>query len=462
MNKKLIFYIFLAISPMWLLAAPDTQETSKTVDLKQPYSSNTMLYSQELLIKAYALIGYKVNWLNIASSKELELVNIGKLAAAIARHPVIEEEFPRLVKVPYKMFDFSLLKVSDRRRCGYCLDEDIHSIIYTEGARISVKYAQSLRSSMDKLSIKNSENLNKMILKRRADSVLIMDFQLATEIYENPHMIVETITREYDYQYLSPSYGYLQKPLTEAFKQLEQNGTVANLRQKYKIKAVKELKKTPEKVSFISGTWTDYTNADGSGVYWDVIDALFGDNFDITKATSIWARAVRAFEQNQVDVLVGAYRKEMLADAIYSSFHIDYEYPLYAFARNKEILKRFREQDASLTACLSSGSFLFKHVEFISQDNIIETSLEQCDVLIKNNKVDIVIEYDYNLDKYTQALPNTVLVENSPLFLVFHDNPKGHFLKSYFDKNIAELARKNILKNIFPDEITFKQAHIRP
>ena len=34
--------------------------------------------------------------------------------------------------------------------------------------------------------------------------------------------------------------------------------------------------------------------------------------------------------------------------------------------------------------------------------------------------------------------------------------------KSYFDKNIAELARKNDLKRIFPSERTYKQAHIRP
>jgi len=462
MNKKLIFYFFLAILPTWLLAAPAAQETSNTVDLKQPYNSNTLLYSKELLIKAYALIGYKINWLNIVSSKELELVNKGKLSAAIAKHPIIEGEFPRLVKVPYKMFDFALLKVSDRRRCGYCLDEDIHSIVYTKGARISANYAESLRSSMDKLAIINPLKLNEMILKRRADSVLIMDFQLSPEIVDNPHMIVETITREYDYHYLSPSLEHLKQPLVEAFEQLEKNGTVAKLRQKYKIKSVNDLNNRPKNVSFISGAWTDYTNTDGSGVYWNIIDSIFDDDFLITKASSIWARAVRAFEQNQVDVLVGAYRKEKLKDVIYSSFHIDYELPLYAFARNKDVLKRFKAQDTALTACLSSGSFLFKYVEFIPKGNIIETSLEQCDVLIKNNKVDIVIEYDYNLDHFTQDLPNTVLVENSPLFLVFHDNPRGHFLKSYFDKNIAELARKNALQNIFPDERTFKQAHIRP
>jgi len=445
---------------MCLLAAP--VENENTINLKQPYNSTTMQYSKELLIKAYELIGYKVNWLNISSSQELELVNKGKLAAALARHPIIEEEFPELIRIPYKMFDFSLLKVSDRRRCGYCLDEDIHSIIYSKGARISTKYAQSLRSTMDQFAVQNPVILNEMILKRRADTALIMDFQLSPEIFENPHMVIEMITREYDYHYLSPRYIHLKEPLTKAFEQLEKSGTVTKLRDKYNIKFVDELSTLPTEVKFISGTWADFTNADGSGIYWNIIDNVFDDNFDITKTTSIWARAVRAFEQQQVDVLVGAYRKEVLSDVIYSSFHIDYEYPLYAFARNKETLQRFKKQDTSITACLDSGSSLIKHIEFLSKDKIIETSLAQCEVLIKSNKVDIIIEYDYNLGQKVLTLPKALLIENSPLFLVFHDSPKGHFLKSYFDKNIVKLARENILKNIFPDKLTYKQAHIRP
>lgn len=48
------------------------------------------------------------------------------------------------------------------------------------------------------------------------------------------------------------------------------------------------------------------------------------------------------------------------------------------------------------------------------------------------------------------------------MFLVFHDPPKGHFLKHYFDENISRLARDNVLEEIFPDLITYKQAHIRP
>jgi hypothetical protein len=462
MFKKLIFCVFLALSPTGLWASAIAQKTSETVMLRLPPNNANMQYVKELLTQAYALIGYKISWVDISSAQELALVSKAKLASALARHPVIEQEFPELIKIPFKLFDFKLLKVSDRRRCGYCLDEDINSIIYAKGSRISAHYAQSLRATMDKLAIDNPQKLNQMILKRRVDSVLIMDFQLNNIITEDHHLIVETLAHEHEYHYLSPSYKYLKKPLINAFEQLTKIGSVASLQEKYKIKLPNKLKQLPEKITFISGLWLEYTNADGSGVYWNIIDSLFGDDFTITKNTSIWARAKRAFEQNQADILVGAYRDEKLSDVVYSSFHIDYEYPLYAFARNEDVLSRFKAQDKSLSVCLNSGSYLLEHIEFIPRENVIESSLAQCNSLINKGKVDVVIEYDYNLNQHTQALPKTVLIENSPLFLVFHDSPKGRALKSYFDENIAKLARDNVLQKIFPNEITYKQAHIRP
>jgi ABC-type amino acid transport substrate-binding protein len=459
---KLIFYAFLVLMPTGLWADLVTPKTTTVIDLKLSSNSSHAAYIKELLINTYALIDHEINWVNLTSSQELDLVNSGRLAAAIARSSIIENQFPKLVKIPYELFDFSLLKVSDRRRCGYCLNEDIKSIIYPKGALLSVSYAESLPDNVEKLGINSSDNLNEMILKRRADSVLIMDFLLSPEVYENPHFIVETITHKYDYHYLSPKYKHLATPLLEAFQELERNGTVAKLQQKYNINSVYHLNTPPKEVSYISGTWDDYSNADSSGVYWDIIDKVFNDDFSITKDTSIWARAIHSFEQGQVDVLVGAYKEDVSIDAIFSSFHLDYEYPLYAFARNKQTLDRVKEKDITLTACVDAGSSLRKHIAFISQDNIVETSFTQCEALLENKKVDIVIEYDYNLEQSTLALPRMVLMESSPLFLVFHNTPKGHFLKSYFDENIAMLARKGILKSLFPDEYSFNRANIRP
>ncbi len=463
MKKYFLTFLFFILSPSFLSVASTYPEKNNTVNLRQPPPANKAQYVKEVLSYAYASIGYSINWLARSGNNELELVKKGKLTAVLARASVIEQEFPSLIKVPFKLLDFKLLKVSDRRRCGYCLDEDINSIIYEKGSIISEKYANLLRTSMDKLAIINSQKLNEMILRRRVDSALIMDFQLSEKADENPHLIIETIAHEYDFHYLSTNHAQLKKPLLDAFKQLEENGTLAKLKAKYKITAsYSPALPKAQKISFISANWLGYTNSDGSGLYWDIIDEVFSSADNIEKNTITWSKAVRAFEENQVDVLVGAYRSEKLNNAIFSSYHIDYEYPLYVFTRDQDVLARFKAKDSKLIACLPSGTFLNRHVSFLAGENIIRTELQQCELLIKEGKVDVLIGYDYYLNDETKVLPKLMLVEYAPLFVVFHNTPQGLALKQYFDQRIKKLASDEVLATLFPDNATYKQAHIRP
>jgi len=233
MRVFLFLCLFFPVLPS-LADIPD-QKKINVIDLKLSISSKHGRYVKELLTRAYALVNYQVNWLYINSAKELELVDSGKLGAAIARSPIIEREFPKLIRVPYVLLKFSLVKVSNKSLCGACSDDDINSIVYTKSNRLSLNYVQYLRANMDKLSISSPHKLNELILKKRTDSVLMMDFLISPEIYEDTDMIIETISYEYDYHYLSPVYQHLAKPLTEAFKILEESGVVDELQKKFNI-----------------------------------------------------------------------------------------------------------------------------------------------------------------------------------------------------------------------------------
>jgi len=436
---------------------------TEIITLRSPPSSLKAQYVKEVLTIAYASLGYSITWLAVDGGKELEYVQTNKLGAALARAEVIEKKFPLLIQVPFPLLSFELLKVSDRLRCGYCLNEDIRSITYSQGSLISEKYANSLKSHVHKFPISNTDKLNQMLLKRRVDSVLLMDFELDDKVAVDANFIIETVNTQFDYHYLSTKYKHLKQPLLTAFKSLKQQGILVKLQTKYGIDAkVKVVAKQSDKVSFVSGNWADYTNADGTGIYWQLMDVIFSSNFSLTKNVSIWERAVKEFERGKADVLVGSYRTNNLVDVIYSSYHLDYEYPLYAIAQNKEALKRYNNKDESLIICSEVGSISYKQVSFLSGKNIIQTSEAQCQKLMRNGKIDIVLEYGYNLAESLQKLPKKVLIENSPLFLVFHDSQQGRFLKRYFDRKIAELAINNTLKLLFLDNVMYKQAHIRP
>jgi ABC-type amino acid transport substrate-binding protein len=463
MKKNLLNCMFLALLLTTMGAHSTHPENNASIKLRLPSEVPKAQYVKDVLHEAYASIGYNINWFSTSGSYELELVRSGKLTAALARAPIIEKKFPDLIKVPFALLDFKLLKVSDRRRCGYCLDSDINSIIYTKGSHISEQYTNPLRSSIDKLAILQSQNLNEMILKRRADSVLIMDFQLSDEARKNPHILIESVAQEDDFHYLSPKYADLKEPLLAAFKQLELDGTLDALQQQYQIteNEVTTLTKG-EKINVISGHWLGYTNIDGSGVYWDIVDEAFKEHLTVKKSNSTWARAVRAFELKKVDVLVGTYRNEQLNNVIYSSYHIDYEWPLFAYMRDQKTLTRFQAKDKTLLACLVTGSSLIEHVSFLSSENIIQTAVAQCELLLTEGKVDVIIEYSYNLSEQIRSFPHEMLKESAPIFLAFHDTPKGKALKLFFDKRIKALAIDNKLQLLFPNEESYQQAHIHP
>jgi hypothetical protein len=437
--------------------------SAETIALRTPPESLTGQYVKDVLTAAYTSIGHTIEWQSVNDVNELDLVRKNKLTAALARTDFIKKEFPSLVQIPFPLLNFKLLKVSDRMRCGYCLNEDIRSITYAKNSLIAEEYANSLNSRVHKFSIANTIKLNQMLGKRRVDSVLLMDFQLDEKIAKNPHFIIETIGTHFDYHYLSPAYKHLKQPLLDAFYGLEQQGILASLRLKYGIHPeVKVALPQKHSLRFISGNWDGYTNADGSGVYWHLMDSIFKTNYTLNKDVSIWTRAIKVFEKNEADILVGAYRTCKINYAIYSSYHTDYEYPMYAFGQNMTAINRFNNKDKSLIICSASGENSFKEVSFLSKEDIIQTSVSQCNKLMENGKIDIFINYEYHLSELLKNSPRQLLIEYSPLFLVFHNTPEGHFLKRYFDKKIATLALNNTLKSIFPDEVKYKQAYIRP
>ena len=454
LKRKFVFFILLFL-PLFVLA--------DVINLRMPPKSLKAQYVKEVLTIVYGSLGHTIEWQDISGVKELELVQNDKLTAALARADVIEKNHPSLIKIPFPILNFELLKVSDRMRCGYCLNEDIRSITYAKSSLVSEQYANTLKSKVHKFPILNAEKLNQMLRKRSGASVLLMDFELDKNIIENPHFIIERVDKHFDYHYLSPQYAFLKEPLLNAFNKLEQEGVLAKLQTKYGIvSTVKVESPQIKQLNFTSGHWSGYTNADGTGVYWQLMRAIFSTGFTVNTSVSIWDRAVREFEQGDADILVGAYRTNELTDVIYSSYHLDYEYPLYAIGQNKEAIQRYNNKDESLIICSEVGSSSYKQVSFLSAKDIIQTSDSQCNKLMDSGKVDVFLEYGYNLLESLQKLPKLVLLENSPLFLVFHDTAQGHFLKNYFDKEISALARNNELEAIFSDKEKYKQAKIRP
>jgi hypothetical protein len=221
--------IFSLLLPISFVSSADVIHLRKTPE------SPIGQYLKEVLVQAYSSLGHSVIWLDMAGTTELELVEKNRLSAALARMPLIENEFPLLIRIPFPLFHFKLLKIADKARCGECLDKNIRTISYIMGSRISTEYSNKLSPKTQKFPIKQSEKLIDMLLKKRVDAIYIMDFQLNGKLFHENDYTVEVVHEEYDYHYLSPAKASLKAPLFKALTLLESNGSLAGIRQKYAI-----------------------------------------------------------------------------------------------------------------------------------------------------------------------------------------------------------------------------------
>ena len=85
----------------------------------------------------------------------------------------------------------------------------------------------------------------------------------------------------------------------------------------------------PGKVMLASEAWDDYTNADGSGLAWDVLREVFepaGVKLDIRSEP--YTRSIGLAQRGEVDACVGGYRDEV-SDLLYPRWNYDTDH-IYA------------------------------------------------------------------------------------------------------------------------------------
>lgn len=60
----------------------------------------------------------------------------------------------------------------------------------------------------------------------------------------------------------------------------------------------------------VADEWHGYTNADGSGTYWQIIKAVYGDKYQLKLETTPFHRAMKMVTSGKVDCIVAIYAKD--------------------------------------------------------------------------------------------------------------------------------------------------------
>jgi polar amino acid transport system substrate-binding protein len=210
----------------------------------------------------------------------------------------------------------------------------------------------------------------------------------------------------------------------------------------------------------VSEEWTNYTNADGTGTYWDIVRAVYGKHYQLEFIATTWGRALNLVETGRADVLVGS-TKSVNKKLIFPQHHLDIEYPVYAiFDKNIHTISTVNDL-AGLTVAgrkdYGFAKFLPRSSHFYGVEKIHDVAQ-----LIEKNRVDVALAYQVNL---ALADPDNRFTHQSigpeeRLYLAFTHSAKGKKLRKHYEHEIIVLIRDDQLKQYFPNEQEYQHANL--
>ena len=208
----------------------------------------------------------------------------------------------------------------------------------------------------------------------------------------------------------------------------------------------------PREIRLASEVWQDHTNADGSGLAWDILRQVFEpEGIELVIQSVPYTRSIGLVQRGEADAWVGSYRNEVDADVLYPRWHYDVdqisalglvgqpvpsqatlgEFRLvwmrgYEYQRYLPNLKHYRE--------IQRRSGILPMLDYGHADFYIDAQTEVDEVL--GGAAD-------------RAGYRVTPLIRLPLYLGFADNPRGRALAQLYDRRMAQLVESHSLRPLF-------------
>lgn len=216
------------------------------------------------------------------------------------------------------------------------------------------------------------------------------------------------------------------------------------------ITAVRADEAPPSQINLVSDHWVDYTNADGSGLGWDLVRKIF-EPAGVTVRFRIvpYTRSVGLVQKGEADAWVGSYKDE--ARAVYPRWNYDTDH-IYALGLASTPAPTLATVGAYQLAWVRGYEYQrylpnVQHFNEIHRRNAILAMLE-------HGRADFYIDALPEINFIVKDAPDgaryrlTPLVD-LPLYLGFADTARGRALRDLFDQRMDELAPSGELRGIF-------------
>jgi polar amino acid transport system substrate-binding protein len=208
------------------------------------------------------------------------------------------------------------------------------------------------------------------------------------------------------------------------------------------------------KLSVLSASWEKYTNKDGSGLYFDILDSTIGKDAYSFKLVP-WKRAQEEFERGKADLLLGEAAD--MKYCLYPKWPIDADFFSAYYLKSKVSELPSLSEMAKFRLVWVRGYDIHKFAPELKSYSEVD-DLQQGMTMVKMGRADILIDYDQDMKDYLKknsldAKEHQVVstpISGGSIYLCVNPKLAGsrEFVKS-FDEKMDENFKSGALEKIF-------------
>ncbi|WP_442111976.1 substrate-binding periplasmic protein [Pseudomonas sp. NUPR-001] len=214
-----------------------------------------------------------------------------------------------------------------------------------------------------------------------------------------------------------------------------------------------ETPEVPKQVRLASERWEDYTNADGTGIAWDILRKVFEPaGVKVVVFSVPYSRAIGLVKRGEADAWVGSYHEES-PDNLYPRWNFDTDH-IYALSLASKPLPT-PENLGQFKLSWVRGYDYQRYLPKISDYREVQRR-EGILPMLERGRVDFYIdaqtEVEYVLDQAPESERSkfrSTHIAELPLYLAFGKNDNGRALQALFDQRMEKLVANGELRAIF-------------
>jgi polar amino acid transport system substrate-binding protein len=218
-----------------------------------------------------------------------------------------------------------------------------------------------------------------------------------------------------------------------------------------------------KEMTIICEEWKGYTNKDGTGVYWEVVKAVFEPaGIKVITKVAPWKRAEYMVKSKKVDAIVGDYyyKDRDGKDYVYPKWHLSVEDDITVLYKNGTVEgwedKGVKSLAGKKVAWIRGYDFDKSILKDTGVTKSELTELGNGIQMLNAGRIDAIVDYKtiivpeakkvgVDLSDFTL----NVAQQGNKLFVVFANSDKAKALIKVFDERMGKLAQSGEVEAIY-------------